>query len=43
MGLKITQERLNLWHKGKVRDSIRFSDLKSSDGAALGTRVEVLL
>jgi hypothetical protein len=41
MGLKITEERLQLLNQEFKQQLIRITDLKDSLGHALGTRVEV--
>lgn len=41
MGLQITEERLRLLSKEKLRELIRITDLKDSHENALGTRVDI--
>ncbi len=43
LGLEITEERLKLLSKERLRELIRITDLKDSMNRALGTRVDVLI
>ncbi len=43
MGLKITADRLQLWHQHKVANPIQFTDLTAANGSPSGTRVVVLI
>jgi hypothetical protein len=43
MGLKITTDRLLLWHRNRIAQPIQFTDLKDSTGHATGTRVEIII
>jgi tetratricopeptide (TPR) repeat protein len=43
MGLKITADRLSLWHQDKTQKPIVFTDLKGPNGQPAGTKVEVLI
>lgn len=43
MGLQITEERLKLLSKERLKELIRITDLKDSMNHALGTRVDVLI
>ena len=43
MGLQITEERLKLLSKERLKELIRITDLKDSMNRALGTRVDVLI
>ncbi len=43
LGLQITEERLKLLSKERLRELIRITDLKDSMNRALGTRVDVLI
>ena len=43
MGLKITTDRLLIWHRYRIAQPIQFADLKDSTGQATGTRVEIII
>jgi sensor histidine kinase YesM len=43
MGLKITEDRLRLISKERLRELIKIIDLKDSMDRALGTRVEIMI
>ncbi len=43
MGMQITEQRLKIFTKNKLRDLVSITDLKDSMNRALGTRVDVLI
>ncbi|MGD1892596.1 MAG: hypothetical protein ACFB15_18645 [Cyclobacteriaceae bacterium] len=41
--MQITEQRLKIFTKNKLRDLVSITDLKDSMNRALGTRVDVLI